>query len=868
MKSTARVTALLLALLLPACSLAWASVYVTETSGIRWNDVGGIRWNDVGGIRWNDVGGIRWNDVGGIRWNDVGGLLFTDASGIRWNDVGGIRWNDVGGIEFVAPVGDPVSVDLELLSLLGVLPDTSAINVIITYRLQPTAADMADLVSLGITGGTIFRALPMVVANATRSQIDAMGDLPHVRSVYSNKTLSFFDDVSRAFIGLDEVAADGELRVAGRSVTGAGVTIAVLDSGVDAGHPDLPYGTKVIQNVRLGQATGGIGFTYPTHAEGVVDTDLVLGHGTFVASVASGTGQASGGRYKGVAPGASVLALSAGDLYIMSVLEGFDYILEKRAQYGVKVVNCSWGTEGFFDPADPVNIATRLLYDAGVTVVFAAGNHGPAPDTLNPYSVAPWVIGVGSSRRDGVLSRFSSRGIFEELLYHPTLIAPGEGIIAANASGAAGVGGVTGVADPSAGVSVPSPESVWYTVSSGTSFAAPHVAGVVALMLEADPTLTPTAIKKMLQETAMPVLSRDRSQVGAGGLDAWAALTRTIDDTRPFGTHVAGWLDERPYRINYQPATFASGVVPAGGAAVLAADVAGAVASWQASIVWNQPPGTGDLDMRAVNSAGAEVERSDGLIGPSLFGRTEGMQLLAEVSPPLTLEIFFKNGVGALDQPFELRQQKATAVVTAYADVASLPGPDQEVVARAVSRHVLVGRGSLFEASAGLTRGELARALALAGRLPQRIPSSPSFADVARTDTAYPYVESVAGSRARRRVMEKRTDNLSPSRRGSVSQDNLQLDSYFAPRQLVIRLDYAVAVVRAAGLEAEAQARADETLGLADESTIPASKKGYVAVALDRGFIQSVTLSGGESFDPDGYLPRLSAARYLVKLLE
>src|SRR5213593_1058891 len=110
-----------------------AGPYVTETSGIRWNDVGGIRWNDVGGIRWNDVGGIRWNDVGGIRWNDVGGTLFTDASGIRWNDVGGIRWNDVGEIDFADALSTGVrSVDLELLNVLSGLPDTSSINVIVS----------------------------------------------------------------------------------------------------------------------------------------------------------------------------------------------------------------------------------------------------------------------------------------------------------------------------------------------------------------------------------------------------------------------------------------------------------------------------------------------------------------------------------------------------------------------------------------------------------------------------------------------------------------------------------------------------------------------------------------------------------------
>src|SRR5882672_10265806 len=209
-------------ILLPLASLialsggpALAGPYVTETSGIRWNDVGGIRWNDVGGIRWNDVGGIRWNDVGGIRWNDVGGILFSDSSGLRWNDVGGIRWNDVGGLVFdTALTTGLTTLDPELLAVFSTLPDSSSINVIVTYRSAPTAADLANLTALGIPGGTIFRRLPMVVVNATRDQIRAIAALPAVRSVYANRTLSLFDQDSRALIAIPEVEADPALRVA------------------------------------------------------------------------------------------------------------------------------------------------------------------------------------------------------------------------------------------------------------------------------------------------------------------------------------------------------------------------------------------------------------------------------------------------------------------------------------------------------------------------------------------------------------------------------------------------------------------------------------------------------------------------------
>ncbi|PYT37978.1 MAG: hypothetical protein DMF52_00920, partial [Acidobacteria bacterium] len=196
-----------------AAAPALAGPYVTDASALRWNDVGGLRWNDVGGLRWNDVGGLRWNDVGGLRWNDVGGLLWSDATGLHWNDPGGLRWNDVGALLFNGALQSGVAdIDLDLLSRLSFLPDTSWLNVIVTYRAAPTALDLANLMALGIPGGTIFRQLPMVVINATRDQIVRIAALPAVRSVFANRTLSFFDAESRALIGLDEVAADWSLR--------------------------------------------------------------------------------------------------------------------------------------------------------------------------------------------------------------------------------------------------------------------------------------------------------------------------------------------------------------------------------------------------------------------------------------------------------------------------------------------------------------------------------------------------------------------------------------------------------------------------------------------------------------------------------
>ena len=827
-----------------------AEPYVAAPSGIRWNDVGGIRWNDVGGIRWNDVGGIRWNDVGGIRWNDVGGTLVTEASGIRWNDVGGIRWNDVGGVEFVDPAPAVASLDFEILDRLSRLPDSSSINVIVTFRTYPTVLDLAQLTTLGIPGGTVFRRLPMVVVNATRGQIAAIQRLPIVRSVYANRTLSFFDQDSAALIGLDEVQTDPGLRPVGMPLTGRGVTIAVLDTGVDATHPDLPYGSKVVQNVRLMGATGsGLGFNPPARVEGVVNTDLLLGHGTFVASVAAGTGQASGGLYRGVAPGAGILSLSAGDLVILNMLEGFDYILENAARFGVKVVNCSWGTQGLFDPDDPINAATKILYDSGITVVFAAGNHGPSPDTMNPYAVAPWVIGVGSTRKDGALSGFSSRGIFEELLYHPTLVAPGEAIIAASPAALGGVNGVTGVpVPPQSGI--PAAFDPWYSVASGTSFAAPHVAAAIALMLEAEPALTPAAIKQRLQQTATPILSHDRSEAGAGQLDAWAALASTLDAARPFGTHIAGWLDARPYRIvHYSGSPPTNGTVPAGGVALVPIQLSGAVLSWTAALSWGDAPGLSDLDVRLLDAAGSELARSQSLNGLVVFGRNEGIHQLGIVAPSMTLEVSFRPGTGPADQSFWLHQEHAVASITGYSDLSSLGSTNLEQVALAVSSRIMIGRGAKFEPYQSLTRGELARALALAGEVPQRIPSHATYSDVGLSNALFPYVETVSGARARRFLMEPRST------------------STFGLNAPVDRIEYAVAVVRAAGRESEALAREGEALDLADETAIPSELRGFVAVALESHLIDAIQAGGGLSFNPGGSLSRLSAAQYLPRLL-
>jgi len=346
-----------------------------------------------------------------------------------------------------------------------------------------------------------------------------------------------------AYIGAD--AAWNSL-----GITGKGVGVAILDSGIDGTHPDLAFNSKTVQNVKIvfNQtdvfSTRGKPATKPFYVEGLADTDTSSGHGTHCAGIAAGAGAASSGYYQGVAKDATLVGIGTGDtLLILWALAGFDYLLDHAAQFNVKVVNNSWGTEGgsqAWDPNDPINKATKKVHDRGITVVFAAGNSGPDPDTMNPYAEAPWVIGVAAGCYpqdtvhcpDGLLTDFSSRGVPGSARFHPTLTAPGAHIVSTRA-----ISGTTlNVLDASHDLQqcrlVPSglANVAYYTCASGTSMASPHVVGTVALMQQAaGGKLSPDQIKTVLEQTARPMTKNDGAsyalwEVGAGYLDAYAAV--------------------------------------------------------------------------------------------------------------------------------------------------------------------------------------------------------------------------------------------------------------------------------------------------------------------------------------------------------
>ena len=403
-------------------------------------------------------------------------------------------------------------VDSVLQQVLGTATATQPIQAIVTFSSTPTAPDLGALSATGVRLVS-FNALPMVAVQGTRVQVAAVVALalPRMVSVYYNRTLQYFLDESTEVIGATAVWNTFGL-------TGAGVTVAVLDSGIDATHPDLAAGSKVVQNVKL--VPDPFAVTGPLAIEGLPTTDTSSGHGTHCASTVAGTGEAATGRYRGVAPGARLVGVGAGEaIVILSALEGFDWILQNRARYNIRVVSNSWGTSGAFDATDPISVASKLAHDAGITVVFAAGNEGPDNDTLNPYSVAPWVIGVAAGNKDGLtLADFSSRGVPGDPLYQPTITAPGVGIVAARAV----TGAITPLGAPDDAAL--GADAVRYTHMSGTSMATPHVAGVVALLLQANPALSPDQIRSTLRSTATGMPGYAAHEAGAGYVNAYAAV--------------------------------------------------------------------------------------------------------------------------------------------------------------------------------------------------------------------------------------------------------------------------------------------------------------------------------------------------------
>nr|WSZ11910.1 S8 family peptidase [Streptomyces canus] len=297
---------------------------------------------------------------------------------------------------------------------------------------------------------------------------------------------------------------------------GKGVKVAVLDTGVDTTHPDLASAVKASKD-----------FT------GTGSTDDRAGHGTHVAATLAGSGAGSGGRYKGVAPGAGILNAKvlddSGEGSDSSVIAG----LEWAAGQGARVANLSLG-QADSPGEDPVEAAVNALSKStGMLTVAAAGNEGPDAGTVDSPGAAESALTVGAVDGEDRLADFSSIGPTADSALKPDLTAPGVDIVSARAAH-----GYMG--DPAAD---------GYVSMSGTSMATPHVAGAAAILAQRHPDWTGARIKQALTASTTPTTGATGYQQGTGRLDVSRALEGAVASEQTsvsFGKQLWPHTDDRP----------------------------------------------------------------------------------------------------------------------------------------------------------------------------------------------------------------------------------------------------------------------------------------------------------------------------------
>src|SRR5439155_19492196 len=302
-----------------------------------------------------------------------------------------------------------------------------------------------------------------------------------------------------------------------------------IDSGINATHADLADAiTGASRVTRFVDFVNNAPVAYDDY-----------GHGTHVSGIIAGNGADSGGARAGIAPAAHLAELKvldrSGSGRISDVIAAFGYIVSHRSELNIRVVNVSVAT-GVYESynSDPLTLAAKRAVDAGIVVVASAGNAGRNQQGQTQYGGitapgnAPWVLTVGASshmgtidRSDDTIAPFSSRG--PTAIDHdakPDLVAPGVGIESATSPGSTLYNTKSPYLLPGTTVTSYLP----YLSLSGTSQAAPVVAGTVALMLQANPSLTPNAVKALLQYTSQNYPGYDPVTEGAGFLNAAGAV--------------------------------------------------------------------------------------------------------------------------------------------------------------------------------------------------------------------------------------------------------------------------------------------------------------------------------------------------------
>ncbi len=816
-------------------------ITLTGADGITLTGADGITLTGADGVTGFGSTGVIFDHTNptGITLTGADGITLTGADGITLTGADGITLTGADGITLTGADNDTglQSLDPELAVTLNNAADDSNVNAVVVYHGAVTNDDISALQQIGIAGGTRMRVLPAVYVTATKSQLIAVSQLDRVRSIYGSRTLTFNSDPYFNPTGIQRIAGDTEIRQenGGVPVTGSNVTVAVLDTGLNATHADLAG--RVVQNVRLNDLQSApAGFNYPLPVENLVNTDLVSGHGTFVGGVIAGSGAASAGRFGGIATGSRLLGLSAGDTSLLNVLSGFDYLLDRGASYGVRVVNCSFSANTVFDVNDPVNVATKMLSERGVNVVFSAGNSGPGNSTMNPYAVAPWVVGVGATDAAGKLASYSSRGNFGDELQHPALVAPGTNIVSLRSlPTVTGVSGIAGADSQRLSAS----EMPYYTTATGTSFSAPQVAGAIALMLEANPNLTPANVKDILSRTATPLPRYFHHEAGAGMLNTHAAVLEASFPERRMGTF-RSTISRNGIRFTTRTSqTFLQTVFP-NVAASSSVSIPQNTVQASINIAWDLS--ANDFGLKVYDSSDALVGESNYLNLPGLTGRREKVVFRNPLAGSLRAAARHSGFVGTSQQVFGAVEVTQVEYPTMM-DLDSL-APDLVAHAeKSLLSSVMLPEGRKFRPGTVVSRSDFAEAIVRAGFVPQYLSASAMYMDV------------------RDMYFRNAVESVQNNPTGAIFVD-ATAGGRFYPHSSTTKLAAAIAYVKAARLDSLTSSTS-MPLTIADASVIPIQWRGYVAVALQRGFVKL----DGNAFNPSRSVTRIELAQSLNTII-
>lgn len=370
-------------------------------------------------------------------------------------------------------------------------------------------------------GGTVTRELPIVdgfSAVVPSSSADDLSELPGARAVTLNGPVQMqgaSTDASKLKSVYPKAVRATKMWSSG--YTGAGVTVALIDTGV-ADVADISGRVLPVYDDVTGQWSPCVNLTGESHCG---DS---YGHGTFMAGIIAGNGASSGGKWKGVAPDANLVSIKIagydGSADVSTLLAAIQWTVSFKDRYNIRILNLSLGTNGRGSyKSDPLNYAVQRAWASGVAVVVSASNRGPDNYTISKPGDDPWVITVGAiddmgtvGYGDDQIPNFSSRGpTASDGLMKPDLVAPGGHIVSLRAPGSA------------IDTQFPNYIDDHYRKGSGTSMSAAVVSGSIATMLEAKPGMSPNRVKFALMSTAKNAASNDLTAVGMGIPDVYAA---------------------------------------------------------------------------------------------------------------------------------------------------------------------------------------------------------------------------------------------------------------------------------------------------------------------------------------------------------